>query len=88
MFTSWGVETTRKFTQEEIENALKALSDRETYGTILRAKGIVEGTDGQWIHFDFVPEESGVRTGSAMVTGRLCVIGAQLNEAALAARFA
>ncbi len=88
VFTSWGVETTRKFTQEEIENALKALSDRETYGTILRAKGIVEGTDGQWIHFDFVPEESSVRTGSAMVTGRLCVIGAQLNEAALAARFA
>ena len=88
VFTSWGVETTRKFTREEIENALAALADEEKYGTILRAKGIVAGTDGQWLHFDFVPEESQVREGSAIVMGRLCVIGAHINEEALKALFA
>ena len=88
VFTSWGVETTRKFTKEEIENALAALADEEKYGTILRAKGIVAGTDGQWLHFDFVPEESQVREGSAIVMGRLCVIGAHINEEALKALFA
>ena len=88
MFTSWGVETTRKFTKEEIENALAALSDSEKYGMILRAKGIVAGADGEWLHFDYVPEEASVRTGSAIVMGRLCVIGAKTNEEAPKALFA
>ncbi|MBO5254177.1 MAG: GTP-binding protein [Clostridia bacterium] len=88
IFTSWGVETTRKFTKEEIENALSALADDEKYGVILRAKGIVAGADGAWLHFDFVPEESSVREGAAMVIGRLCVIGANIKEEALKALFA
>ncbi|WP_455013475.1 CobW family GTP-binding protein [Hominenteromicrobium sp.] len=88
VFTSWGVETTRKFTKEEIENALAALSDSEKYGMILRAKGIVAGADGEWLHFDYVPEEASVRTGSAIVMGRLCVIGAKIDEEALKALFA
>ncbi|MGN0479870.1 MAG: GTP-binding protein [Hominenteromicrobium sp.] len=88
IFTSWGVETTRKFTKEEIVQALAALNDSETYGAVLRAKGIVAGADGTWLHFDYVPEESQVREGSAIVTGRLCVIGSKLNEAALAQLFA
>lgn len=88
MFTSWGVETARRFTKEEIENALAALADSEKYGVILRAKGIVAGQDGEWLHFDFVPEEASVREGSAIVIGRLCVIGAQINEEALKALFA
>ncbi|MCF2651093.1 CobW family GTP-binding protein [Anaeromassilibacillus senegalensis] len=88
IFTSWGIETTRKFTKEEIEQALVALNDSETYGTVLRAKGIVTGADGTWLHFDYVPEESEVREGAAMVTGRLCVIGSNLKEDALAQLFA
>ena len=88
IFTSWGIETTRKFTKEEIEQALAALNDSETYGTVLRAKGIVTGADGTWLHFDYVPEESEVREGAAMVTGRLCVIGSNLKEDALAQLFA
>lgn len=88
VFTSWGVETARRFTKEEIENALAALADSEKYGVILRAKGIVAGQDGGWLHFDFVPEEASVREGSAIVIGRLCVIGAQINEEALKALFA
>ena len=83
VFTSWGVETARKYTAAEIRVALAALADEETYGTVLRAKGIVAGTDGEWIHFDHVPGEADVRTGSAAVMGRLCVIGAKLNETAL-----
>ena len=86
VFTSWGVETTKKFTAEAIHNALEAL-DSGKYGMILRAKGIVAGTDGQWIHFDYVPEEHDVRTGSASVIGKLCVIGSKLDEAAVAALF-
>ena len=82
VFTSWGIETTHKFTKEELESALAALSDEERYGTVLRAKGIVSGTEG-WLHFDYVPAEPDVRTGSAGVTGRLCVIGCKINEAAL-----
>ena len=82
VFTSWGIETTHKFTKEELESALAALSDEERYGTVLRAKGIVSGTKG-WLHFDYVPAEPDVRTGSAGVTGRLCVIGCKINEAAL-----
>lgn len=82
VFTSWGIETTHKFTKEELESALAALSDEERYGTVLRAKGIVSGTEG-WLHFDYVPAEPDVRTGSAGVTGRLCVIGCKINEAVL-----
>ena len=80
IFTSWGVETAKKFTQEEIKNILDALSDSEKYGTVLRAKGIVAAQDGSWIHYDFVPEEISVRTGAADYTGRICVIGSKLNE--------
>ena len=69
-----------------IRNALEIL-DEGAYGVILRAKGIVAADDGSWIHFDFVPGEINLRTGSAAVTGKLCVIGAQLNEAAIAALF-
>ena len=83
MFTSWGVETARKFTADEVRAALAALDDTARFGTVLRAKGIVESTDGQWLHFDHVPGEADVRTGCAAVQGRLCVIGSQLNEAAL-----
>lgn len=83
IFTSWGMETAHKFTADEIEQALTALADSETYGVILRAKGIVAGADGRWIHFDYVPEEHNVRTGSAIVTGRLCVIGSHIKEDAL-----
>ena len=83
VFTSWGVETAKKFTKEEILNALNALSDSEKYGMILRAKGIVECECGSFIHFDYVPGEPDVRTGSASVTGRLCVIGSKINEDAL-----
>ena len=88
VFTSWGKETPHKYTKEEIESILKTLSDDEFYGTILRAKGIVAGRDGEWIHFDYVPEETSVRNGSAGVIGRLCVIGSHINEAAIEALFA
>ncbi len=89
VFTSWGVETTRKYTAEELKGMLEALSDEGKYGTILRAKGIVDGCsgDGKWLHFDYIPGEPDVREGSAAVTGRLCVIGCQLNEGALKALF-
>ena len=80
VFTSWGTETTRKFTKQQIQDALEAFGDFEKYGTILRAKGIVEGDDGEWIHFDYVPDEPDVRCGSASVIGRICVIGAKINE--------
>ncbi len=86
VFSSWGAETAKKFTAEEIRTALSALQD-EKYGTILRAKGIVAGADGAWIHFDYVPGEPDVRTGPADVTGRLCVIGSHIDKAALAALF-
>jgi len=82
VFTSWGLETTQKFTQEELENALQAIQDEAVYGTVLRAKGIVAG-ENKWWHFDYVPGEPDVRKGSAGVTGRLCVIGCNLNEQAL-----
>ena len=83
VFTSWGVETTRKFTKADIEQALDALNDSETYGTVLRAKGIVAGENGVWLHFDYVPGEREVREGAATVTGRVCVIGSHLAEDAL-----
>ncbi len=79
VFTSMGIETAKKFTKEELENALSKLSGEES-GVVLRAKGIVAGADGVWYHFDFVPEEYEVRTGAADVTGRMCVIGSKLVE--------
>ena len=87
MFTSWGRETIRRFDREEIEGILRALSEEETYGTVLRAKGMVEGKDGGWIYFDMVPGEADVRQGEPEYTGRLCVIGAQLREDKLAELF-
>lgn len=86
VFTSWGKETTRKYTKEELVAALEALANEEAYGTVLRAKGIVAG-ENAWLHFDYVPEEPDVREGAADITGRLCVIGCQLNEEALAKLF-
>ena len=86
VFTSWGVETAKKFAAEDICKALEAL-DSGDYGMILRAKGIVAATDGTWIHFDYVPEEHDIRTGSAAVIGKLCVIGADMKEQAVAALF-
>ena len=86
VFTSWGVETTHKFTTQQIENALQAL-DEGKLGMVLRAKGIVACTDGGWIHFDYVPDEHNVRFGAPAVTGKLCVIGAQLDEVGVAALF-
>jgi len=86
VFTSWGIETTKKYTSDEISVALKQLETGKL-GTILRAKGIVAGVDGNWIHFDYVPEEMNVRTGSADVIGKLCVIGCDLDEAGIAALF-
>jgi len=83
VFVSWGVETAKKFTGEEISRILAALDEADKYGAVLRAKGIVDAADGQWIHFDHVPGEADVRRGSAGVTGRLCVIGSGLKEAAL-----
>ena len=80
------METPHKFTDEDINSALTAL-DSGKYGTILRAKGIVPAADGGWIHFDYVPFEHNVRRGAAEVTGRLCVIGAQLKEDDVAALF-
>ena len=82
MFTSFGAETGRRYTIDEITSALNALEDEHKYGMILRAKGIVNGADG-FIHFDYVPGEPDVRLGSAAPTGRLCVIGANINEDAL-----
>lgn len=82
-----GRETTKKFTKEFIEEVLNALEDEEKFGIVLRAKGIVEATDGSWIHFDYVPGEPDVRSGSADVTGRLCVIGSKLNELAVVELF-
>ena len=83
IFTSWGMETARKYTAEEIASILDALTDEEKYGLILRAKGYVEGKDGEWIYFDYVPEEKNIRAGGADVTGRFCVIGSHIKEDAL-----
>ena len=86
MFTSWGVETVRKFTRDELAAILSKL-DGEGYGVVLRAKGIVPCQEGGWLHFDFTPGEADVRMGAADYTGRLCVIGSKLDEAALKALF-
>ena len=82
VFTSWGKETARKYTEAELNFALESLDSGEM-GAVLRAKSIVPGTEGQWFHFDYVPGEHQVRTGAADVTGRLCVIGSKLDEKAL-----
>ncbi len=86
MFTAWGVETTKKFTVDEIKKALNEL-DTGLYGMVLRAKGILADADGGWIHFDYVPEEHDVRAGSASIIGKLCVIGSKLDEQAIAKLF-
>ena len=86
VFTSWGVETAKKFSRAQLQDALTAL-DGGACGMVLRAKGIVAGDDGSWIHFDYVPGEQSLRTGPADVTGRLCVIGSELNEQAVAELF-
>ena len=86
VFTSWGAETPKQFTQADIDRILTALDSGE-YGAILRAKGIVPAADGQWLHFDYVPQEHEVRYGAADYTGRLCVIGSQLKEDGLKTLF-
>ena len=83
VFISWGAETPRKYTEEEISGALHALGEEANYGVVLRAKGIVPCQDGTWIHFDYVPGEQNIRRGTAGFTGRLCVIGSELKEHAL-----
>ena len=83
VFTSWGMETPRKFSQAEIQALLDALENEAKYGAVLRAKGIVDASDGEWIYFDYVPGESDIRRGSPAVTGRFCVIGSGLKEDAL-----
>ena len=88
VFTSWGKETPRKYTKEEVETILKALSaDNNEYGIILRAKGMLPSQDGTWIYFDMVPEEYEIREGQPEYTGRLCVIGSKLKEDKLAELF-
>ena len=80
MFTSWGVETSKKFSVDGLKGQLSALSDAVRFGTILRAKGIVPCECGEWIHFDYIPGQVDVRKGSASYTGRLCVIGSKIDE--------
>ena len=80
VFTSWGKETPRKYSKEELEHILKTLNESEELGMVLRAKGMVPCTDGTWMHFDLVPGEYEIRTGAADYTGRLCVIGSSLKE--------
>ena len=86
MFTSWGRETARTYTAEEITAILTALENESEYGLVLRAKGFVTGKDG-WVHFDYVPGTPDVRSGGASVTGRICVIGSKLKEENIAKLF-
>ncbi len=88
VFTSWGMETPAVYSRETVDSILAALEDEETYGFVLRAKGMVPGADGAWIYFDYVPGESNVREGKPDVTGKFCVIGSQLREDALNRLFA
>ncbi len=83
IFTSWGKETNHKYSKEEIANILKQLDDQDKYGIVLRAKGIVEGKDGKWIYFDYVPEETDIRDGNAIAMGRFCVIGSKMDQEAI-----
>ena len=87
VFTSWGMETAKKFTEDGLRAALAALEDEAKYGAVLCAKGIVAASEGEWIHFDYTPGEINIRRGSAGVTGRLCVIGHELHEDAVAELF-
>ena len=87
IFTSWGLETPAAYTREDITHILAELDKEETYGIVLRAKGMVPGVDGGWIYFDYVPEESNVRDGKPDVTGKVCVIGSKLKEDRLAELF-
>jgi len=87
VFTSWGRETIKKYTRENLEKILETLSETEEYGIILRAKGMLPAEDGTWIYFDMVPEETEIRSGAPEYTGRLCVIGSKLNEDKLAELF-
>ena len=80
VFASWGVETGKQFKKDELEKALAALADEGRFGAVLRAKGIVAGENGKWLHFDYIPEEVNVREGAAAYTGRLCVIGSKIKE--------
>ncbi len=77
---SWGMETPLKYTREEIADMLSKLEDEETYGIVLRTKGVVPSADGSWIEFDYVPGEADVREGAADVTGKFCVIGSELKQ--------
>ena len=83
IFTSWGMETPRKFSEDELRGILSQLEDADKFGAVLRAKGIVDSSDGEWIYFDYVPGEIDLRRGAAAVTGRFCVIGSHINESAL-----
>ena len=83
MFVSFGVETTKKFNKESLKAVLNSFTDTDKYGMVLRAKGIVESDEGEWIHFDYIPGESDVRFGGAGLIGRLCVIGSKLDKEAL-----
>ena len=87
MFASFGVETRTKYTAEEIDTILKTFTKDSGFGVILRAKGIVEATDGRWIHFDYVPDEPDVRYGTPEVIGRICVIGSSLDKQKIADLF-
>ena len=87
VFTSWGRETVKKYSRENLEKILETLSGSEEYGVILRAKGMLPAEDGTWIYFDMVPEETELREGTPEYTGRLCVIGSKLNEDRLAELF-
>ena len=83
VFTSWGVETAHKFTEEELKDIISKLASDKSFGDVLRAKGIVASDEGEWFHFDLVPEETELRRGAADYTGRICVIGSNLNEATI-----
>ena len=87
MFASWGAETVNVYSSDEIRSALLQLTDEKRFGTVLRAKGIVKGEEGAWIHFDYVPDGVDVRFGGADVIGKLCVIGADIHEDALRVLF-
>ena len=87
VFTSWGFETPATYSADEIAHILEELDHQDEYGFVLRAKGMVPGADGTWTYFDYVPEESNVRSGSPCVTGKICVIGSNLKEDKLAELF-
>ena len=80
VFTSMGIETAHKFTEDELKEIVNQLANSEEYGQVLRAKGIVAAAEGEWFHFDLVPEETEIRRGAADFTGRICVIGAELKQ--------